>query len=244
MDGGSAFDDPMPEEILAQNIEIDTTSEFQFMQVMEEHSGPVRALATNNLGQLCSGSLDKSLKLYRQDAADKYKYKFENEIVIHDEFVYDVAAALDDSGFFSTSKDKYIYKIDNQGTPVIQFTGHENVVNSVAQISANKVMSGSWDGTAKIWDVSTGECITTLEGHSYATCVTCLPNGNIATGSQNKKICIWTPEGKKIHDIEAHGDMVRAFDDFSPIGFLSCSNDETIKLWTFEGELIQEHMGH
>ena len=28
------------------------------------------------------------------------------------------------------------------------------------------VVSGSYDNTLKVWDVETGECVATLEGHS------------------------------------------------------------------------------
>ena len=29
-----------------------------------------------------------------------------------------------------------------------------------------RLVSGSWDDTLKVWDVETGECVATLEGHS------------------------------------------------------------------------------
>ena len=28
-----------------------------------------------------------------------------------------------------------------------------------------RVVSASWDKTLKVWDVATGECVATLEGH-------------------------------------------------------------------------------
>ena len=28
------------------------------------------------------------------------------------------------------------------------------------------VSAGGWDNTLKVWDVATGECLATLEGHS------------------------------------------------------------------------------
>ena len=34
-----------------------------------------------------------------------------------------------------------------------------------------RVVSGSRDDTLKVWDVATGECVATLEGHSEAPCV-------------------------------------------------------------------------
>ena len=29
-----------------------------------------------------------------------------------------------------------------------------------------RIVSGSWDKTLKVWDIETGECVATLEGHS------------------------------------------------------------------------------
>ena len=34
-----------------------------------------------------------------------------------------------------------------------------------------RIVSGSEDNTLKVWDVATGECLATLEGHSsYVRC--------------------------------------------------------------------------
>ena len=45
-------------------------------------------------------------------------------------------------------------------------------------------------------------------------------------------------------EYEAHGDIVRAFTELPGIGFASCSNDETIKLWTIDGQQLTEMKGH
>jgi WD40 repeat protein len=34
------------------------------------------------------------------------------------------------------------------------------------------IMSGSWDKTLKIWDVASGTCKATLEGHRYLSLFT------------------------------------------------------------------------
>ncbi len=47
------------------------------------------------------------------------------------------------------------------GNYITTLEGHTDAINSVA-IS---IVTGSWDTTAKIWDVVSGNCITTLEEH-------------------------------------------------------------------------------
>lgn len=89
--------------------------------------------------------------------------------------------------------------------------------------------------TAKIWDVETGTVKETLSGHSHAVCVLTLANGITITGSQDKKIRLWF-KGNLEREFEAHGDIIRQFTELpGGIGFASCSNDETVKLWSLDG---------
>ena len=45
--------------------------------------------------------------------------------------------------------------------------GHSSSVNSMSfSPDGTKVASGSNDNTVKLWDVTSGECLQTLEGHS------------------------------------------------------------------------------
>jgi len=58
-----------------------------------------------------------------------------------------------------------IMHVDALGNPAMVFEGHENVVNSLSQSVPEELVSGSWDGTAKVWDPKSGKCMATLEGH-------------------------------------------------------------------------------
>ena len=44
--------------------------------------------------------------------------------------------------------------------------GHSKGVNCLVRINGNTIASASGDGTIKIWDIITGKCLKTLEGHS------------------------------------------------------------------------------
>jgi phospholipase A-2-activating protein len=50
--------------------------------------------------------------------------------------------------------------------PLRALQGHEGGVISLRWDHAGtRLLSGSWDGTARIWDIATSECIAILPGH-------------------------------------------------------------------------------
>ena len=66
---------------------------------------------------------------------------------------------------------------------VVPQSGHSLGVLSVAfSPDGKQALSGSWDGTLKLWDISTGQLLRTFEGHSGgAASVAVSPNGKFAT---------------------------------------------------------------
>ena len=44
--------------------------------------------------------------------------------------------------------------------------GHYNRIIFLVKINENTIASASWDESIKIWDIITGKCLKTLEGHS------------------------------------------------------------------------------
>ena len=137
-----------------------------------------------------SGSIDMSNKLYNLNSAIG-KYNFQKELKYHEGHVLNICPQVGGNGFISAGRDNKAILIDGDGSPVMEFIGHEQAVNSVSQSIKEEIVTGSWDGTAKIWDVETGKCKETLSGHSHAVATLSLPNGIIITGSQDKKIRMW-----------------------------------------------------
>ena len=79
-----------------------------------------------------------------------------------------------------------------------------------------RVVSGSCDNTLKVWDVATGECVATLEGHSSAVrceviSVAVFPDGRrVVSASDDKTLKVWDVEtGECVATLEGHSSYVR-----------------------------------
>ncbi|KAK3957075.1 hypothetical protein QBC32DRAFT_1799 [Pseudoneurospora amorphoporcata] len=128
--------------------------------------------------------------------------------------------------------------------------GHRNYVLSVAfSPDGQRLASGSYDNTIKIWDPASGSCLQTLEGHRYSVrSVAFSPDGQrLASGSDDNTIKIWDPaSGSCLQTLEGHRDSVRSV-AFSPDGqrLASGSDDNTIKIWDpASGSCLQTLEGH
>ncbi len=57
---------------------------------------------------------------------------------------------------------------------ICQLNGHTSVINCIvccAELS--RVITGSHDKTARVWNVATGECVHVLKGHTWVDWVQC-----------------------------------------------------------------------
>ena len=60
-------------------------------------------------------------------------------------------------------------------------------------------------------------------------------SGVVVSGSQDKALNLWNPQtGAQVKRIEnAHNDIIREIADVEESGMvITCSNDETLKLWS------------
>ncbi|MGD8776355.1 MAG: caspase family protein, partial [Syntrophobacterales bacterium] len=123
------------------------------------------------------------------------------------------------------------------GIAVIQ-TGHSSAVTAVA-VSADSrlVLSGSEDGTLKLWEVTTGREVRTLAGHSSAVTAVCFsPDDRFAlSGSDKGRVMLWeVSTGRSIRRLKGHSSRIKSV-AFSPDGrsvlFLSNEGLTTVSKW-------------
>jgi WD40 repeat protein len=114
--------------------------------------------------------------------------------------------------------------------------GHDNVILSLNFSSDNtRLISGSADKTARIWDITSGNTLHTLQGHTdYIYAVAFSPDNQLAvTGSDDHTLKLWqVSDGSLQATLEGHDDKVKSV-AFTPDGhyILSGSYDKTIRLW-------------
>ena len=123
----------------------------------------------------------------------------------------------------------------------ITMRGHDAFATSVAwsPLKAGKeerLATGSWDSTAKVWDAAAGKELLTLSGHrGLVTSVAWSPDGNrLATGSGDNTAKVWDAEtSRELLTLSGHSGSVWSVAWSSPDGkqLATGSDDNAAKVW-------------
>lgn len=95
-----------------------------------------------------------------------------------------------------------LWKID--GTPIREFVGHTTRVTSLAfSPDGQRIVTGSEDATARVWDVATGNQLRQFAGHTSSIwSVTFSADGQyVVTGSLDRTIRLWEADLKQAMDL-------------------------------------------
>lgn len=176
----------------------------QQSEVWEAHKGPIQAVRTLPSGELITGSSDTTIKLWK---GSKCTHTFSG----HTDTVRGLAI-MPDLGILSASHDGTIRLWAITGEVLLEMVGHTAIVYSVDAHKSGLVVSGSEDGSAKIW--KDGVCVQTIEHPGCVWDVKFLENGDIVTACSDGVARVWTLHKDLIaatHELEAYASFLSQY---------------------------------
>jgi len=187
--------------------------------------------------------------------------KLRGTLVGHSNWVTQIATTPEvPDMILSSSRDKTVIvwnltNTDNQfGIPRRALKGHSHFVSDVVISSDGQfALSGSWDNTLRLWDLTTGLAVRDpFYGHEgdVLSVAFSADNRQIVSGSRDKTIKLWNTLGECKFTIteDRHTEWVSCV-RFSPNTsnpiIVSCGWDRLVKVWSLTNcKLRFNHIGH
>ncbi|TDC97282.1 hypothetical protein E1285_04105 [Actinomadura sp. 7K507] len=195
--------------------------------VMRGHADLVWSAAwSRDGGRLVTASHDRTIRLWSAgDGAELGVFRG------HRDAVRSVAFSPDGVRLASGSDDQTVRFWDTECAAELSvLRGHAGAVAAVDWSAGGRLVSASYDGTARIW-ADGGPLV--LRGHTDEVWdVAWSPGGErVATASRDRTVRIWTAGGAEESVLRGHGDWVRAV-AWSPDGerLASASDDRTVRV--------------
>lgn len=119
------------------------------------------------------------------------------------------------------------------------YTGHSHFVSEVTLTSDSRyILSSSWDGSVRFWNINTGKTVERLVDHKKDVLTVAISQDDrqIVTGGLDNKIKVWNTKGVCKHTVDKneHTDAVSCVKFYhggkTPI-IVTASWDKTIKVW-------------
>jgi len=165
-----------------------------------------------------------------------------------------------DSAAFSPDGQLLAVGLDDSNVEILSFpsrkrflslkweTKYSNWVYAVAFSPDGRLLAtGDFDKKVRLWQVSDGQSVSVLEGHSEPVeDVAFSPDGTLlASASADHTVRLWRVEDGSLLQVLEHSNTVNSV-AFSPDGKLlaSASSDGALKLWDLEGNLLVTLSAH
>lgn len=207
------------------------------LKTLQKHEDIVCSVVFTPDGQtLISGSSDRTVRLWDVQTGECLKI-----LQGHADSVWSVALAMERSAVsfgVSEAKPKALASTKEIGMPQENYSSDHPLL-----------ASGSADRTIKLWDISIGQVVRTLQGHSYgvSTVVFSADGQTLISKDVGQTIKLWnTQTGQCLRTFKGYSSGVWSI-AFSPDGqtVIGSGEDQMVKLWNVRtGQCLKVLKGH
>lgn len=215
----------------------------QLVKTFTGHRELIFELALSQNGKyLVSGSWDATAKIWDiQSGQELHTYRMEQNSP------YALSFALNDLylAVGTLGKELKLIEIDS-GEPARTFIGHTEIVSDI-QIRNNQMLTVSWDGKAKLWDIASGLSTQKFVAHEGQIFATALHESgkHIVTAGSDRVARLWDVKtGEVVRIFQGHTDAITSV-EFAHANkhLITYSLDGTTRVWDAEtGEEIISHI--
>ncbi|KAK4703285.1 phospholipase A-2-activating protein, partial [Phenoliferia sp. Uapishka_3] len=187
------------------------TSDFQLDYTLEGHEQAVWAVLAldGNEKLILTGAADNLVKLWRGPKVEK-TFKGHTQAV---RALAKLDSSVGDGSLFASAGNDGTIRLWSllTGESVHVLNGHDSFVYSLSPVPASAgggLISGGEDRTMRVWRAADGECeqtivVPAISVELYAVwTVNCLSNGDIAAGSSDGLVRIFTRDDDRVADAE------------------------------------------
>jgi len=98
------------------------------------------------------------------------------------------------------------------------------------------------DGTVRVWNLTTGQCVHTLTGHTSLVGLLGLSPSHLVSAAADSSLRVWNPDtGELKHTLAAHTGAITCFqhDEFKVLS----GSDGTLKMWDIrDGSFVRDFL--
>jgi WD40 repeat protein len=212
------------------------TFDGECISTLKGHVGHVVSVVVLSNGIVVSGSEDQTIKFWKMDGS-----------CIHTIHIGPIQHLMELRegriliGLLHKARKAQIYSVDGKFLKIIQ--GDDPFWTAIIQLQNENLVTASFDGTIKIWNSETLECINTIHKHHNIVSSLCLlKNDKFASASWDDTITIWNQNGDLLEWFAGNAilTIIGLSNDYIALG----SVDKTIQILDQNGKCVQVLEGH
>jgi WD40 repeat protein len=154
------------------------------------HGDRVTDIAVLSNGNIVSGSLDRTIRVWNLAVGTHYSIQMQGEVNSVDVFGYSVVSGLSKGSVVGTITGSV--ELFDLFESLHTLEGHTDRIISVAVFPDGRIVSGSRDKTVKVWNKDLSGDHQTLTGHiDTVMSVAVMPDGRVVSGSWDRSAKVW-----------------------------------------------------